>query len=94
MKPIRYYRKKPVVITATEIEEDMLIETREGTMKGSKGDMLITGVKGEQYACKPDIFEETYDEVVWNTRTEEWERLDNNAVAIELGKMRAAGEIN
>ncbi len=25
------------------------------------GDWIITGVKGERYACKPDIFEATYD---------------------------------
>lgn len=27
------------------------------------GDWIITGVKGEKYACKPDIFEATYDKV-------------------------------
>jgi hypothetical protein len=27
------------------------------------GDWIITGVKGEQYACKPDIFEATYEAV-------------------------------
>lgn len=25
------------------------------------GDWIITGVKGECYPCKPDIFEETYE---------------------------------
>lgn len=25
------------------------------------GDWIITGVKGEHYACKPDIFAATYD---------------------------------
>lgn len=25
------------------------------------GDWIITGVKGEVYACKPDIFEQTYE---------------------------------
>ncbi len=25
------------------------------------GDWIITGVKGEVYACKPDIFQETYE---------------------------------
>lgn len=25
------------------------------------GDWIITGVKGEKYACKPDIFEMTYE---------------------------------
>ena len=27
------------------------------------GDWIITGVKGEQYACKPDIFALTYEAV-------------------------------
>ena len=27
------------------------------------GDYIVKGVKGEVYLCKPDIFEETYDEV-------------------------------
>ena len=29
----------------------------------SIGDFIIRGVKGEYYACKPDIFEMTYDAV-------------------------------
>ena len=27
------------------------------------GDWIITGVKGEHYPCKPDIFEATYEKV-------------------------------
>lgn len=38
-----------------------LIKTLEGDMKVSPGDWIITGVKGEKYPCKPDIFEATYD---------------------------------
>ena len=38
-----------------------LIPTLEGTMKMGRDDMLITGVKGEIYPCKRDIFEATYD---------------------------------
>ena len=30
-------------------------------MHASIGDFIITGVHGEQYPCKPDIFYETYD---------------------------------
>ena len=39
------------------------IKTLEGEMFISPGDWIITGVKGEKYPCKPDIFEETYDAV-------------------------------
>jgi hypothetical protein len=38
-----------------------LIPTLEGTMKMGRDDMLITGVKGEIYPCKIDIFAATYD---------------------------------
>ena len=37
------------------------IDTLEGRMKVSEGDFIIQGVKGEFYACKPDIFEMTYE---------------------------------
>lgn len=40
-----------------------LIPTLEGTMKMQRGDMLITGVKGEIYPCKADIFWKTYEPV-------------------------------
>lgn len=42
---------------------DLRIETLEGTMRVSIGDYIIKGVKGEFYPCKPDIFEQTYEEV-------------------------------
>ena len=37
------------------------ISTLEGELKVSPGDWIITGVKGEKYPCKPDIFEQTYE---------------------------------
>uniref|UniRef100_A0A6M3LGX0 Uncharacterized protein n=1 Tax=viral metagenome TaxID=1070528 RepID=A0A6M3LGX0_9ZZZZ len=39
------------------------IETLEGPHIVSIGDWIITGVKGEKYPCKPDIFEATYEPV-------------------------------
>jgi hypothetical protein len=39
----------------------ILINTLEGTMRGSPGDWIIKGVKGEFYPCKPDIFAATYE---------------------------------
>ena len=39
------------------------IDTLEGHMEVGDGDWVITGVKGERYACKPDIFEMTYEPV-------------------------------
>lgn len=55
------YRKKPVVIDAYQTTVEFEIPTLEGTMKASIGDWIITGVKGEIYPCKPDIFESTYE---------------------------------
>lgn len=40
------------------------IDTLEGTMIVDYGDYIIKGVKGEFYPCKPDIFEQTYEEVI------------------------------
>lgn len=74
------FRKKPVVIEATQWFKDgdhpkvvltapamgaprsvPAIYTLEGWHYVSPGDWIITGVKGEHYACKPDIFEMTYE---------------------------------
>lgn len=47
-----------------EDDECYLIPTLEGTMRMSPGDMLITGVAGEIYPIKPEIFKATYEAVV------------------------------
>lgn len=39
------------------------INTLEGPHVICSGDYIITGVKGERYPCKPDIFEMTYEPV-------------------------------
>ena len=57
------YRKRPVVIEAYQTDKELDIETLEGTMHANAGDWIITGVNGEQYPCKPDIFEKTYEPV-------------------------------
>lgn len=44
-------------------EGTLLISTLEGDHIASIGDYIIKGIKGELYPCKPDIFEETYEEV-------------------------------
>lgn len=40
------------------------INTLEGRMRADYGDYIIKGVKCEFYPCKPDIFEQTYEEVI------------------------------
>ena len=71
------FRKKPVVIEATQwfkngdhpavLDTDEngngWVDTLEGGHIVTPGDWIITGVKGEHYPCKPDIFEMTYEPV-------------------------------
>ncbi len=44
-------------------EEHYFVRTLEGLMRAMPGDWIITGVKGELYPCKPDIFAATYEAV-------------------------------
>ena len=71
------FRKKPVVIEAVKFDgvnlpEGVLrepgningyIETLEGRMDVRPGEWVITGIRGEKYPCKPDIFSATYEPV-------------------------------
>jgi len=60
---IRKYRKKPVVVEAYQTDKEIMIHTLEGDMKASIGNYIVTGIDGEKYPCKPDIFEKTYTPV-------------------------------
>ena len=57
------YRKRPVIIDAYQTDKKIVIHTLEGDMTASPGDYIITGVNGEKYHCKPDIFARTYEPV-------------------------------
>ncbi len=54
------YKGQPIT---HENDDCYLIPTLEGSMKFSRGDMLICGVNGEIYPCKGDIFAKTYEAV-------------------------------
>lgn len=41
----------------------LVIPTLEGEMQASRMDWIIQGIQGEVFPCKPDIFEETYEQV-------------------------------
>jgi hypothetical protein len=63
---VRDVSEEPRASTLRENEivafDDCLwIGTLEGPHRVSPGDMIIRGVKGELYPCKPDIFAATYD---------------------------------
>lgn len=62
-KVVKKYRKIPIVLEAYQTDEEMDIETLEGVMHASIGDYIVTGIKGEKYPVKPDIFENLYEEV-------------------------------
>lgn len=42
-------------------DDGIMIQTLEGVHHASFGDVIIRGVKGECYPCKPDIFDATYE---------------------------------
>ena len=63
MQKIKRYRKKPIIIQAYQTKERIIIYTLEGPLYADPGDWVITGVNGEQYPCKPDIFSLTYEPV-------------------------------
>jgi len=43
---------------------EFFCRTLEGSLTVSDGDWIITGVMGEHYPCKPDVFSETYEPIV------------------------------
>lgn len=58
------YRKKPIEVWAEgPLLHPQVISTLEGEVIASAGDYIITGVRGERYPCKPDIFTQTYERV-------------------------------
>jgi hypothetical protein len=68
-KVVRYFRR-PDVQGDTRCKHCALtmhmhgwIDTLEGGHIVCPGDVVITGVKGERYPCKPDIFNATYEPV-------------------------------
>ena len=56
-------QEQEIVFNDLVAEPKIKIETLEGPMFASLGDYIIKGIKGEFYACKPDIFELTYDKL-------------------------------
>lgn len=57
------FQKKPITVEAYQTFEKLVIHTLEGDMIAEPGDWIITGIHGEQYPCKPDIFKKTYKKI-------------------------------
>ena len=68
-KIVRYYRtpdldgQTPCQHCGEIMHNHGWIDTLEGGHVVCPGDWIITGVKGEHYPCKPDIFEQTHERV-------------------------------
>lgn len=64
---VRYFRRPDVSGDAAckhcnvRMHQHGWIDTLEGGHVVCPGDWIITGVKGENYPCKPDIFAATYE---------------------------------
>jgi len=56
-------RKRPIAVYARRTTIPERIVTLEGTLTATPGDIIITGVEGETYPIKPDIFEKTYEPI-------------------------------
>lgn len=69
-KIVRYFRRPDVLgeSSCSECGKSFhvhgWIDTREDGHRVCPGDFIITGIKGERYPCKPDIFDATYEMVV------------------------------
>lgn len=50
-------------VSINPADGSFIIHTLEGEMTVSDGDYNIRGVQGEFYPCKPNVFEQTYEEV-------------------------------
>lgn len=53
--------KKRIPVEAYQAKKPTDIVTLEGTMHANTDDWIITGVDGEQWPVKKEIFEKTYD---------------------------------
>ena len=68
-KVVRYYRTPAMDgqqfcrYCSVKMHDHGWIDTLEGGHIVCPGDWIITGVQGERYPCKPDIFAETYEEI-------------------------------
>lgn len=64
---VRYYRRPDVPSSkechhcGSSMHAHGWIDTLEGGHVVCPGDWIITGVKGEHYPCKPDVFAATYE---------------------------------
>lgn len=52
--------KKPIPVMARQVKNKTIVKTIEGDLTAQPGDWIITGVDGEEWPVKKEIFEKTY----------------------------------
>lgn len=57
------YIKKPIPVEAFQTKKPVDIKTNEGIMHANVGDWILTGIDGEKWPVKKDIFEKTYEKI-------------------------------
>lgn len=78
-----------VVIEGVEEIKDLtgqtvgIIHTLEGDMTALPGDWIITGVQGEKYPCKPDIFEATYEDANKLSNEDVGDLIDGSVMVLD-----------
>ena len=105
----RLFRKKPVIVSAVQWTGDnwteiadfhpngtyLLMRTLEGAAYAAPGDWIIKGVAGEVYPCKPEIFDQTHEEVVQVAGTREIEvPLPFEPTPDEMGEKPPIGSVH
>lgn len=50
----------PAVLMDVRGDPTGYVDTPEGRLRVEEGDWIITGIAGENYPCKPQIFEQLY----------------------------------
>lgn len=80
----RYFRKRPLVIEANQwfCSTPLILHTPEGNIKTSPGDWIITGINGEQYPCKPDVFYKTYIPVCMQCKVVNLQKMSDDICVV------------
>jgi hypothetical protein len=95
------YHDKRTPIPPASFHKVPAIKTLEGFHEISAGDWIITGVAGERYPCKPEIFAQTYEaaegppheDEVYTLIRERFAYLKHNADAGNVYARSACAEV-
>lgn len=62
IQAVRWFKHgdHPAVVAGSAGDPSAYVETPEGRLRVDAGDWIITGISGEHYPCKPEVFEQLY----------------------------------